>query len=170
MGVTEELYRLGQAARRLNDGSDRLDRTLSEIDAALGRLMLGFEYQLPRPISETVHHDSSGKRVIEVSYLGYLRMGAGAPSGVSESTPSGVSEFHVGVKTLKILEGRSSDGEQPGRVLALIEAPRAIRHAAVDHLAVLVAGLAEQVDEMVGNIERRNAIASTILDNLGDSG
>ncbi|PRP95095.1 hypothetical protein [Enhygromyxa salina] len=167
MGVTEELYRLGQAARRLNDGSDKLDRTLSEIDGALGRLSLGFEYQLPRPIAETVHHDSAGKRVIEVSYLGYLRMAAGSVAG--ESTSSGLREFHLGVKTLKILEGRSTDGEQPGCVVALLEAPRSIRHAAVDHLARLVAGLAEQVDEMVGNIERRNAIASTILDNLGSS-
>ena len=166
MGVTEELYRLGQAARRLNDGSDRLDRTLAEIDAALARLMLGFEYLLPRPISETVHHDSAGKRVIEVNYLGYLRMQTQAAAG--ESTPGVLSSFHVGVKTLKILEGRSTDGEQPGRVLALLEAPRAIRHAAVDHLAELVGGLAEQVDEMVGNIERRNAIASTILGTLGD--
>jgi hypothetical protein len=157
MGVTEELYRLGQAARRLNDGSDRLDRTLSEIDAALGRLMLGFEYQLPRPIAEIVHHDSAGKRVIEVSYLGFLRMETGG------------SEFHVGVKTLKILEGRRADGEQPGRMLPLLEAPRAIRHAAVDHLAALVAGLAAQVDEMVGHIERRNAVASSILGTLGDS-
>jgi hypothetical protein len=167
MGVTEELYRLGQAARRLNDGSDRLDRTLAEIDGALARLMLGFEYQLPRPIAETVHHDAAGKRVIEVSYLGYLRMEVGPAT--DESTPSGHSEFHVGVKTLKILEGRRADGEQPGRVLALLEAPRALRHAAVDHLAVLVAGLAEQVDEMVGHIERRNVIAASILDNLGDS-
>lgn len=159
MGVTEELYRLGQAARRLNDGSDRLDRTLSEIDAALGRLMLGFEYQLPRPIVETVHHDSAGKRVIEVSYLGFLRLEDDAATG----------ELHVGVKTLKILEGRRSDGEQPGRMVPLLEAPRAIRHAAVDHLAALVAGLAAQVDEMVGHIERRNAIASTILGTLGDS-
>lgn len=167
MGVTEELYRLGQAARRLNDGSDRLDRTLAEIDGALGRLMLGFEYQLPRPISETVHHDRAGKRVIEVSYLGYLRM---EPTGAaSESTSSeGPAEFHVGVKTLKILEGRRAEGEQAGRVLSLLEAPRAIRHAAVDHLASLVAGLAAQVDEMVGHIERRNVIASTLLDTLGE--
>ncbi|KIG15708.1 hypothetical protein DB30_05278 [Enhygromyxa salina] len=167
MGVTEELYRLGQAARRLNDGSDQLDRTLSEIDGALARLMLGFEYQLPRPIAEHVHHDNAGKRVIEVSYLGYLRMDAGGDPG--ESISSGVAKFHLGVKTLKILEGRSSSGEQPGRVVTLLEAPRAIRHAAVDHLARLVAGLAEQVDEMVGNIERRNAIAVSILDTLGSS-
>jgi hypothetical protein len=167
MGVTEELYRLGQAARRLNDGSDRLDRTLSEIDAALGRLMLGFEYQLPRPIAEIVHHDSAGKRVIEVSYLGFYRMET-ASDDPGEPTPSS-GEFHVGVKTLKILEGRRTDGEPPGRMLPLLEAPRAIRHAAVDHLAALVAGLAAQVDEMVGHIERRNAVASSILGTLDSS-
>ncbi|PRP90004.1 hypothetical protein ENSA5_68860 [Enhygromyxa salina] len=160
MGVTEQLFRLEQVARRLNDGSDRLDRSLVEIDRALGRLMLGFEYQLPRPISETVHHDRDGKRVIEVSYLGFLRM---APT-LGDS--SGSSEFHLGVKTLKVFEGRRVDDEQPGRVVPLIEAPRAIRHAAVDQIAALVDALASEVEAMAEHIERRNQVASTILNTL----
>jgi hypothetical protein len=167
MGVTEELFRLGQAARRLNDGSDRLDRSLAEIDRALSRLMLGFEYQLPRPIAEQVHHDRDGKRVIEVSYLGYLRV---APFTPEVGPEAGSAEFHLAVKTLKVFEGRTADGEQSGRVIPLLEAPRSIRHAAVDHLAPLVAGLAGAVDEMVEHIERRNAIASAILDTLDAPG
>ena len=159
MSVTEELFRLGQAARQLNDGADRLDRSLAEIDRALGRLMLGFEYQLPRPIAELEHSDGGGKRVIEVHYLGYLRVPQpdGAPAN-----------FHLAVRVLKVLEARRSD-EPPGKVIPLLEAPRAIRHAAVDHLAVLVAGLAEQVDEMVANIARRNEIATSILATLEGS-
>lgn len=173
MGVTEELFRLGQAARRLNDGSDRLDRSLVEIDRALSRLMLGFEYQLPRPIAEEVHHDRRGKRVIEVSYLGYLRV---APLAAEPEPEPGEgvgprpAEFHLAVKTLKVVEGRRVEGEDPGRVVPLLEAPRAIRHAAVDHLASLVAGLAGAVDEMVEHIERRDAIASAILDTLNGPG
>jgi hypothetical protein len=161
MGVTEELYRLGQAARRLNDGSDLLDRSLAEIDRALARLTLGFEYQLPRPISEQAHHDRDGKRVIEVHYLGYMQL-----EGVDGALP----EYHLAVKTLKVFEGRRTEGEQPGRVMPLLEAPRAVRHAAVDHLATLVAGLAGQVDDMVTHIERRNAIATAILGTLDSSG
>ena len=159
MGVTEELFRLGKAARRLNDGSSRLDRTLAEIDRALASLMLGFEYQLPRPIAETEHQTRDGKRVIEVSYLGYLHL-----PGPAEDGSGGA--FHLAVKTLKVFEGKRTSGEEPGRVLPLLEAPRAIRHAAVDHIAMLVAGLAEQVDEMVEHIERRNAVASTVLSTL----
>jgi hypothetical protein len=159
MGVTEELYKLGQSARRLNDGSDVLDRSLAEIDRALARFTLGFEFQLPRPIAEQAHQARDGKRIIEVSYLGYMRL-----EPVDGATP----EYHLAVKTIKVFEGRSTDGEQPGRVIPLLEAPRAVRHAAVDHLAMLVAGLAGQVDEMVTHIERRNAIATAILGTLGE--
>lgn len=161
MGITEQLFQLGQAARRLNDGSDRLDRCLAEIDRALGRLMLGFEHQLARPIAEVVHHDRDGKRVIEVSYLGYMRFAA------SEERPEGRragSGFHLGVRTVKVFEGRRApEGEVPPRVTPLLEAPRVVRHAAVDHLGELVTGLAAQVEEMVEHIERREAIAESIL-------
>lgn len=165
MGITDQLFALGQAARRLNDGSDRLDRCLAEIDRALGRLMLGFEHQLARPIAETVHHDRDGKRIIEVSYLGYLRF-------AGEDRPDGRRSggFHLGVRTVKVFEGRRSpEGEPPPRVTPLLEAPRAIRHAAVDHLGDLVGGLAAQVDEMVEHIERREAIATAVLSTLGDA-
>jgi hypothetical protein len=160
VGITEQLFQLGQAARRLNDGSDRLDRCLAEIDRALGRLTLGFEHQLARPIAEVVHHDRDGKRIIEVSYLGYMRF-AGQSSG-------GGGGFHLGVRTMKVFEGRRPpEGEAPPRVTPLLEAPRAVRHAAVDHLGELVGGLAAQVDEMVEHIERREAIAAAVLETLG---
>lgn len=163
MGVTEELFRLGKAARRLNDGSSRLDRTLAEIDRALDSLTLGFEYQLPRPIAETEHQTRDGKRMIEVSYLGYLNMSTPGDEGATNT-------FHLAVKTLKVFEGKRAGSEEPGRVVPLLEAPRSIRHAAVDHIALLVAGLAEQVDEMVEHIERRNAVASNILSTLDADG
>jgi hypothetical protein len=162
VSITEQLFRLGQASRRLNDGSDRLDRCLAEIDRALGRLLLGFEYQLARPIAEVVSADRDGKRIIEVSYLGYLRF-AGDLSE-PRRTQAG---FHLGIRTLKVFEGRRApDGEPAPRVMPLLEAPRAIRHAAVDHLTELVAGLAAQVDDMVEHIERREAIAEAILETL----
>lgn len=166
VGITEQLFQLGQAARRLNDGSDRLDRSLAEIDRALGRLMLGFEHQLTRPIAEVVHHDRDGKRIIEVSYLGYMRF-AGSDERADVRRPG--AGFHLGVRTVKVFEGRRPpEGEPLPRVTPLLEAPRAVRHAAVDHLAELVGGLAAQVDEMVEHIERREAIAETILATFGE--
>jgi hypothetical protein len=169
VGITEQLFQLGQAARRLNDGSARLDRCLAEIDRALGRLMLGLEFQLARPIAEIVHVDRDGKRIIEVSYLGYLRFaGTGPRVGTESGSERAGAGFHLGVRTLKVLEGRRvPEGEHTPQVTALLEAPRAIRHAAVDHLGELVAGLAAQVDEMVEHIERRQALAEAILDDLG---
>src|SRR5690606_15859296 len=165
VAITEQLFRLGQAARRLNDGSDRLDRCLAEIDRALGRLMLGFEYQLARPIAEVVHHDRDGKRIIEVNYLGYMRF-ANHDDRDGRRSAGG---FHLGVRTVKVFEGRrAAEGEEPPRVTPLLEAPRAVRHAAVDHLGDLVGGLAAQVDEMIENIERREAIAEAILSTFSD--
>jgi hypothetical protein len=167
VGITDQLFQLGHAARRLNDGSDRLDRCLAEIDRALGRLMLGFEHQLTRPIAEAVHHDREGKRIIEVSYLGYLRFVNDERSD-ERATRRPNAGFHLGVRTVKVFEGRRApEGEPPPRLTPLLEAPRAVRHAAVDHLSDLIAGLAAQVDEMVEHIERREAIAATILDTLG---
>ena len=52
VAITHELFLLGRAARRLADGSDQLNRILSDIDRALARLMLGIEFQVPRPIAE----------------------------------------------------------------------------------------------------------------------
>lgn len=165
VGITEQLFQLGQAARRLNDGSDRLDRCLAEIDRALARLMLGFEYQLARPIAEVVHHDRDGKRIIEVSYLGYMRFASHDERPDGRGAGGG---FHLGVRTIKVFEGRRApEGESPPRVTPLLEAPRVVRHAAVDHLGELVGGLAAQVEEMVDNIERREAIAATVLETLG---
>ncbi len=164
MGITEQLFHLGQAARRLNDGSARLDRSLAEIDRALGRLMLGFEYQLARPVAEVSHTDREGKRIIEVSYLGYMRFVASDERSEGRRPNAG---FHLGIRTIRVFEGRRApEGESPPRLTPLLEAPRAVRHAAIDHLADLVAGLSAQVDEMVEHIERREAIAETILETL----
>jgi hypothetical protein len=161
VGITEQLFNLGQAARRLNDGSDRLDRTLAEIDRALGRLMLGIEHQLARPIAEVVHHDADGKRIIEVHYLGYMRF-AGHEDRPDARRPGG--GFHLAIRTTRVYEGRRPpEGEPPPRVTPLLEAPRAVRHAAVDHLGDLVGGLVAQVDDMIAHIERREAMAESIL-------
>ena len=74
MTITQELYRLGNSARRLNDGSDQLNRSIAAIDNLLGRLMIGLDYVHPRPLAEHTSYDASGKRVIEVSYRGYLKI------------------------------------------------------------------------------------------------
>jgi hypothetical protein len=67
-----------------------------------------------------------------------------------------------------VFEGRRPpEGEPPPRVTPLLEAPRAVRHAAVDHLGDLVGGLAASVDEMIEHIERREAIAAAVLETLG---
>lgn len=162
MGITEELFHLGQAARRLNDGSDELNRLLAAIDKALARLMLGLEYQLTRPLAEIAHRGEDGKRTIEVHYLGYLRIEA--PPGSEAKLEPG---FHLALRTIKVLEDRrAADSEAPGQITPLLEAPRRLRHLAVDQLPALVAGLAGQIDDMVEHIERRCAIAEAILDRL----
>ena len=74
MSINEELHRLGHSARRLNDGSDHLNRSIAAIDSLLGRLMIGLDYVHARPLAEHTTYDATGKRIIEVSYLAYLKV------------------------------------------------------------------------------------------------
>ena len=152
MAITQELYKLGNTARRLNDGSDQLNRHIAAIDGLLGRLMIGLDYVHPRPLAEQVTYDTSGKRVIELSYVAYLKTRG---------------SYNLAIKTVKVVESRvASATEQPGDVMPLLKAPRRLRYAAVDVLPELVAGLADQAEDMVANMERRCQIASGLVSNL----
>lgn len=152
MAITDKMIQLGHAARRLNDGSDKLNRLISKIDTTLGRLMIGMPYTHPRPISESVTFDADGKRVIEVAYLSYQKIRDG---------------YHLAVKTVKVLESKKALGvEAPGSVHPLIEAPRKLRYAAIDVLPDLVSGLATQVDDIVNKMERRCDVAESLLRHL----
>ncbi|MCA9705686.1 MAG: hypothetical protein KDK70_07555 [Myxococcales bacterium] len=152
MAITEELVRLGNSARRLNRGSDQLNHLIERIDELLSELNVGLDYIHPRPIDESTSVDHNGKRVIELSYVGYLRT---------------QRNYHLAIKTVKVLESKLSLATQtPGDVVALLAAPRRLRYAAVDVLPEVVSGLAAQVDEMVGSLERRCATAESLVRNL----
>jgi hypothetical protein len=152
MAITEELVRLGNSARRLNRGSDQLNHLIERIDELLSQLNVGLDYVHPRPIDESTTADHNGKRVIELSYVGYLRT---------------QRNYHLAIKTVKVLESKLSLANQtPGEVVALLAAPRRLRYAAVDVLPEVVSGLAAQVDEMVGSLERRCQTAEALMHNL----
>ncbi|MCH9679930.1 MAG: hypothetical protein K0V04_00735 [Deltaproteobacteria bacterium] len=152
MAITEELHRLGNSARRLNSGSDELNRLIERIDQLLGQLMIGLDFVFPRPIEEATAADPNGKRVIELSYVGYMRT---------------QRNYHLAIKTVKVLESKMSLATQsPGEITPLLSAPRRLRYAAVDVLPEVVSGLAAQVDEMVGSLERRCETAASLLHNL----
>jgi hypothetical protein len=152
MAINDELQRLGDSAQRLNAGSDQLNRLIERIDELLATLMIGLDYVHPRPIDETTSADHNGKRVIELSYVGYLR--------TSQS-------YHLAIKTVKVLESKLAVATQnPGEIVPLLAAPRRLRYAAVDLLPELVSGLAAQVDEMVGSLERRCRTAESLVHNL----
>lgn len=152
MAITDRLYRLGDAAQVLNHGSDQLNRTLSQIDRGLSRLMIGMDYVHPRPLQEAASVGRDGKRVIELSFLGYLKVERG---------------YHLAIKTVKVVESRAAVGaEAPGEVVPLMSAPRRLRHLAVDVLPDLVGGLAELVSESVEALEERQAVANRVLHEL----
>lgn len=152
MSITDELYRLGNSARRLNAGSDSLNEAIDRIDKLLGKLNVGLDYILPRPLAEHSSVDPNGKRVIELVYVGYLKVDR---------------SYHLATRTTKVLESRLQLATQaPGTVVALLHAPRQLRFAAVDVLPELVAGLAAQVDEMVAAMKRRQETAESLLRNL----
>jgi hypothetical protein len=148
MAITDELVRLGQSAKVLNDGSDRLNALIARIDEHLGRLTIGLDYVLPRPVAELVTYDEEHKRVIELSYAAYLRF----PQG-----------HHLALKTVKVMESRkAAASEVPGAVIPLLEAPRRLRYSAVDHLPALVEGLSQQMHEIVSTLEQRCRVASSL--------
>lgn len=152
MPINDELHRLGNSAQRLNAGSDQLNRLIERIDELLSRLMIGLDYVYPRPIDETTSADHNGKRVIELSYVGYLRTSR---------------NYHLAIKTVKVLESKLAVAtENPGEITPLLTAPRRLRYAAVDVLPEVVSGLATQVDEMVASLERRCAKAESLVRNL----
>jgi hypothetical protein len=154
MGMNERLNQLGQAARRLNEGSDQLNTLISAIDKALARLMIGMDYVHPRPLQETMSVGRDGKRVIELAFLSYLRI---------------QSEFHLCIKTVKILESKVAlASESPGNVIPLLSAPRMLRHAAVDLLPELIQVLSHQVGDLVAQMERRCTTAKSLLEQLED--
>lgn len=152
MAITEELHRLGNSSKRLNAGSDHLNHLIERIDQLLSTLMIGLDFVYPRPIDETTSLDHNGKRVIELSYVGYMRV---------------QRTYRLAIKTVKVLESKLAVATQsPGEVTALLTAPRRLRYKAVDVLEELVHGLAEQVDEMVGSLERRCQAAESLVRNL----
>lgn len=150
--MNERLNQLGQAARRLNEGSDQLNTLIASIDKALARLMIGMDYVHPRPLQESMALSRDGKRVIELSFLGYLRV---------------QGEYHLVIKVVKILESKVAlASETPGTVMPLLQAPRVLRHAAVDLFPELIQVLSSQVGDLVAQMERRCATARSLLDQL----
>ncbi|MBK8265785.1 MAG: hypothetical protein IPK80_31210 [Nannocystis sp.] len=150
MAITEQLNKLGQSARQLNDSSDELNSLVAAIDRALGELRLEMEFLHPRPLHESASVGREGKRVIELAYLGYLKIRG---------------EHHLAIKTMKVLESKVVSGDG-GAVTPLMVAPRPLRHAAVDVLPELVATISRQIDEMAAAIERRCATARALLGDL----
>jgi hypothetical protein len=146
------MYQLGHAAQKLNRGSDALNETLSRIDEVLGRLGIGMEFTLPRPLHEDMTVGSDGKRVITMGFLAYARI---------------KGRFRLVYRTVKILESRRDSALQaPGERMPLIDAPRRVRHLAVDHLPDLVGGLSKSVDEVVQELDRRQSLANNVLSQL----
>jgi len=136
----------------LNEGSDQLNALISSIDKALGRLMIGMDYVHPRPLQETMSVGRDGKRIIELAFLGYLRI---------------QSEYHLCIKTVKILESKVAlASESAGTVMPLLAAPRVLRHAAVDLFPELIQVLSHQVGDLVAQMERRCATAKSLLEQL----
>ena len=127
MAITHQLYRLGNSVRRLNDGSDQLNRTIAAIDELLGRMMIGLDYVHPRPVSEQVTIDQNGKRVTELCYVAYVKV---------------KGTYHLAIKTTKVLESKLAySTEAPGTVTPLLQAPRRVRYASVELLPEVVSGL-----------------------------
>ncbi|MEZ4383472.1 MAG: hypothetical protein R3A79_19235 [Nannocystaceae bacterium] len=155
MPITEELTKLGQSVRRLNEGSAEIDALVAAIDARLGALAIPFDYLHPRPLRETTTVGAGGKRVIEVAYIGFL-------------------PYHgqrcLVVKTVKIHESKAAAvAAQGGSLTPLVQAPRGLVHATVDVLGEVVRAIRSQLDELAAQVDRRAAAAQRALAELEGS-
>jgi len=153
MPITEELTKLGQSVRRVNDGSDELVGLIRGIDRMLGEMALPFDYLHPRPLQETTKVGQGGKRVIEVVYLGVMPV-RGAR--------------RLAIKMVKILESKAAVAHPGGggAVMPLLDAPRPLLHVAADHLGEVVRAIIGEIDELAEQVERRGGAAKEALREL----
>jgi hypothetical protein len=155
MPITEELTKLGQSVRRLNEGSAEIEALVAAIEGKLGELAIPFDYLHPRPLRETTTVGAGGKRVIEVAYVGFLPL---------------LGARQLVVKTVKIHESKAAAvAPQGGSLTPLLSAPRALVHATVDVLGDVVRAIRSQLDELAEQVERRRAAAERALDELEGS-
>lgn len=155
MPITEELTKLGNTVRRLNDGADELVREIQAIEATLRDLALPFDYLHPRPLEETARVGPGGKRVIEVVYLGVMPCRG---------------RRRLAIKMVKILESKAAVASQSGgAVMPLLDAPRGLLHAAAELLGEVVRGIGKQLDELAEQVDRRRSAAREAQDALSRS-
>jgi len=145
MPITEELTKLGNSVRRLNEGADELVREIQALEATLRDLALPFDYLHPRPLEETSRVGPGGKRVIEVVYLGVMPCRG---------------RRRLAIKMVKILESKAASASQSGgAVMPLLDAPRGLLHAAAELLGEVVQGIRKQLDELAEQVDRRRHAA-----------
>lgn len=152
MSVTRELHRLADRADRVAEATRRLDDLIRRVDELTARIATGLELWVDRPIREVTSYDGDERRMIEINYLGF-----GPWQGRSRLL----------TKTLRVFEHKLADASAaPGPVAPLLEAPMAVRHAAVDGFARLLAGLGTQIEAHAAELERRSEIALGVLAEL----
>lgn len=154
MPITEELTALGQSVHRLGERSQEIIELVRAIDRILGELMPATElkYLHPRPLMEMAKVSRGGKRVIEVAYLGVMRLDG---------------RHQLVIKQVKILESKAAIASQGGgSVMPLLKAPRAAVFAAVDELGELVRVIREQVDGLAEEAERLRDAARAAHDDF----
>ncbi len=125
---------------------------LESLENALNALNLEFRFVHPHPIEERLFNGPAGKRIIELRFLCYARVGG---------------HYRLGIKSLKVLESKQSMAtERPGQIIPIADAPTDLRHRAIDYLPALIDGLTEEVEraatELSMQCERIEWIASDL--------
>lgn len=150
--ITHNLKRLRSASNRLNERASRVQSILKSLENALTALHLDFRFVHPHPIDEQLLNGPSGKRIIELRFLCYARVGG---------------DYRLGIKSLKVLESKQSMAtESPGQIIPIADAPTDLRHRSIQFLPALIAGLTDEVEraatELSMQCERIEWIASDL--------
>ena len=150
--ITHNLKRLRSASNKLNERASRVQSILESLEDALNALNLDFRFVHPHPVEERGFVGPGGKRIIELRFLCYARVGG---------------DYRLGIKSLKVLESKQSMAtERPGQIIPIADAPTDLRHRSIQHLPALIDGLTEEVERAAAELsiqcERIEWIASDL--------
>jgi hypothetical protein len=153
--ITHNLGRLRSASARLNAHAHQVEAIIGDLETALRELNFDLAHVHPHPIEERAFNGPTGKRVIEIHFLGFMKI---------------KEEYRLGIKTLKILEStRSMATERPGELTPLVQSAVRLQHCALDFLPALVLGITTAVERAAEALATRCKLLKQLRGSLTEA-
>jgi hypothetical protein len=148
---------LAPLAKKVNQKTDRINRTITALNEKLGKLNLGIEVWLDndsdfdKPLEAEPWSDEGSMRTRSLSYLGYCRLGDKWQLAVKE-----VDEEHT------VFEGEDCYEEVNPSYIPLLQASRNIRLAALEKIPRLLDRLKDAGESVLETVEAAEKLAEEL--------